>query len=470
MKKTNEVIPINVMDPIKIEPVAAYIRVSSDEQKIHGISLQAQEQKLQEYAEANNMKIVEWYRDEGVSGRKLISKRPELQRMIHDAEKGLFERIIFIKLDRFFRSVAEYHECMKKISPVIWTATEEKYDLSNAQGRMLVNMKLTIAELEADQTGERINLVNEYKVSVGQWLSGSAPFGYKVAKNDINRAVLVKDPDTEEMAEDLIRHYMTHQNKRKAVIYLKEKYDFKWYSQHVDAWLKNPIIYGHYRGKDNFCEPYVDKKTFDRIQDMLGRSVRQNTAPLRVYIFGGLIRCPVCGALMSGGTYTKLRKGKRVKYKYYRCPNHVANKSCTFPKSISENVLHQKIFERIDDMVNEAKVKQIEAQERASKKNKVSIESINAEIDRLNYSWQKGMIRTVELYEEQYRKLLQRLDDAKTERHDTVDFSRIEMLLGNGWKDVYNALDDDHRKAFWRQFISSINIDHNKEITNINFF
>ena len=87
-----------------IEEVAAYIRVSTQEQKLHGISLEAQKQKLIEYAESHNMKIVEWYQDEGVSGRKLIKKRPELQRMIQDAEKRKFKRIIFIKLDRFFRS------------------------------------------------------------------------------------------------------------------------------------------------------------------------------------------------------------------------------------------------------------------------------------------------------------------------------------------------------------------------------
>ena len=165
---------------LSVELVAAYIRVSSQEQKLHGISLEAQVQKLEEYAEQHNMKIVEWYKDEGVSGRKLIKKRPELQRMIHDAQKGNFRRILFIKLDRFFRSVAEYHECMKLIEPVIWTATEEKYDLSTANGRAFVNMKLVIAELEADQTGERIKIVNEYKIKEGLPLFGT-PFDFSSA-------------------------------------------------------------------------------------------------------------------------------------------------------------------------------------------------------------------------------------------------------------------------------------------------
>ena len=64
-----------------IETVAAYVRVSTQEQKLHGLSLDAQKMKLQEYADNHNMHIVEWYLDEGVSGRKLIKKRPALQQI-----------------------------------------------------------------------------------------------------------------------------------------------------------------------------------------------------------------------------------------------------------------------------------------------------------------------------------------------------------------------------------------------------
>ena len=67
-----------------MEKVVCYIRVSTQEQKLHGISLDAQRDKLQEYADKHHLKIVGWYADEGVSGRKLIKHRPELQRMLHD--------------------------------------------------------------------------------------------------------------------------------------------------------------------------------------------------------------------------------------------------------------------------------------------------------------------------------------------------------------------------------------------------
>ena len=125
----------------KVELVACYVRCSHQEQKLHGYTVAAQRMKIEQFCEKNNMRIVEWYIDEGVSGRKLIKNRPELQRMIRDAEQKKFDRCLFIRLDRFFRSVAEYHEAMKRMSPVLWTATEEEYDLTTANGRMMVNMK-----------------------------------------------------------------------------------------------------------------------------------------------------------------------------------------------------------------------------------------------------------------------------------------------------------------------------------------
>ena len=120
-----------------IQRVACYVRVSHQEQKLRGLSPEAQRDALRRYAETNNLKIVEWYEDLGVSGRKLIKNRPALQQMIHDAEEGKFDRIIFIKLDRYFRSVAEYYECQKRLDAknIKWTATEEKFDLTTASGR-----------------------------------------------------------------------------------------------------------------------------------------------------------------------------------------------------------------------------------------------------------------------------------------------------------------------------------------------
>ena len=470
---------LQVRNVLSVELVAAYVRVSTQEQKLHGLSLDAQKMKLTEYAEKNNMKIVEWYIDEGVSGRKLIRKRPELQRMIQDAEKGKFDRIIFIKLDRFFRSVAEYHECMKRMSPVLWTATEEEYDLTTANGRMLVNMKLTIAEMEADMTSERIKLVNEYKVQTGQPLVGtdSLPFGFMVGKDKATgRKKVVKNPDEEEILLDAIKHYMTHQGKKRTIIYLHSKYHIVMSYKTLSLLFQNTMLYGEYRGNPNYCEAYIDKDTFDKLQEIQKRNIKENTAENRAYIFSGLIVCPVCGLILKGNvTPQKLKKGT-VMLKKYRCSKYRQNNLCEFNKAVSENVFERKMLANIEKYLEEAKIGDTKIEDAETVKiPKYDIDDVHAQIDRLNYSWQTGKIRTVEQYEKDFADLMEKLEKAEAERGEIVvkDFSKIEAILQSGWKEIYNRLDDAHKRAFWRSFIRSIEIDwttKKKEITRVNFF
>ena len=458
----------------KIERVAAYIRVSSQEQKMHGYSLDAQVMKLTEYAEKHNMRIVEWYKDEGVSGRKLIRKRPELQRMIEDAEKGEFDRIIFITLDRFFRSTAEYHEAMKRIAPVTWTATEEKYDLTNAQGRMLVNAKLMIAELEADQTGERISRVNEYKVTVGQPLSGSVPFCYKIVTGENGRKKIVKDPETSYIMEDVLEHFQMHQSIRKTVLYINAKYKVEMAYKMIAETLHNTLLCGEYRGNPKYIEdPYIDKETFDRIQKMIKRNTKENTVA-RDYIFGGLIRCPKCGSILRGATHHNSTKYGVYIYKMYRCPKHRLNNSCDYGSCVNENTLQKLMLANVEKYLEDAKIKAAEVQDSdAFKVPKQNIDDITTQIDRLNYSWQTGKIRTVEQYEKDYSALMEKLEQAKAEQSVVVvkDFSKIEAILHSGWKEIYNNLDDAHKRAFWRSFVDSIDVDwKNKRLNGVKFF
>lgn len=464
---------------MKIEKVAAYIRVSSTEQKLHGLSLAAQEQKLRTYADEHNMKIVEWYRDEGVSGRKLIKNRPELQRMIQDAEKGKFDRIIFIKLDRFFRSVAEYHECMKRIDPVKWSTTEEKYDLTTASGRFFVNAKLAVAEMEADQTGERIKIVNDYKVQTGQPLVGkkSLPFGFTVGVDEnTGKKRVIKDVEEEAIVYDVIDHYLTHQSKRKAVIYLNAKYHLSVEYKTLSLMLSNTMLYGEYRGNPAYCEAYIDKDTFDRIQEIVKRNIKENTAEKRAYLFSGLILCPVCGCKLKGAHFNQKYKSGVGVLKKYRCTNNSRAAACSFNKVVAEKTMERKMLAEIENLLKEAKIRAFNVDESGDKKPpKYDIEAINTEIDRLNYSWQTGKIRTVEKYEEQYAELLEKLERAEEERGETptADFGKVETILRSGWESIYHSLDDEHKRAFWRSFIESIELEwttETKRIKRVNFF
>ena len=94
----------------KIKRVAAYCRVSTDEQVLHGYSLGAQKDALAQYAANHELNIIKFYVDEGISGKLPFTKRPAMMQMLSDLEELNIQQVIFIKLDRWFRSVKEYYK------------------------------------------------------------------------------------------------------------------------------------------------------------------------------------------------------------------------------------------------------------------------------------------------------------------------------------------------------------------------
>lgn len=464
-----------------IEEVAAYIRVSTQEQKLHGISLEAQVEKLTEYAEKNNMKIVKFYKDEGVSGRKLIKNRPALQEMIQDAEKGKFKRIIFIKLDRFFRSVAEYHECMKRLSAggVIWTATEEKYDLSTPSGEAFVNMKLTMAQFEADQVGERIRMVNEYKIKSGQPLFGAQclPFGYTVVAPEDGERHKYIAKENEDIAKEMIDYALKHGTVRGTMTYINNKYGLHLGYNACANMLKNEMICGEYKGNPNYCEPYIDRDTFKRLQKLISRTPR-DTGEKRTYIFSGLICCPHCGRRLVGGVLNPSRHGRRYMYKVYRCPGMMRDKNCDFGSTVLESTLEKVLLDKIEGIADEKMVEVDTIEAENGRTSKYNVEELQAELDRLNYSWQKNRIKSAEEYDRKYDAIVEKIEAAQAEQQEMhgIDYERIQCLFHSGWRDLYKALDDEHKRSFWRSFIEEIELDWGKgkygekNIKDITFF
>lgn len=460
-----------------IEEVAAYIRVSTTEQKTHGLSLESQVRILTDYAETHNLKIVEWYKDEGVSARKLIKKRPELQRMIHDAQKGKFKRILFIKLDRFFRSVAEYHECMKLIDPVIWTATEEKYDLSTANGRAFVNMKLTIAELEADTAGERVQIVNEYKIKSGLPLFGSncMPFCYAVGEPENGERHKYITKRDKEVMEDLIAHVMVNHSVRAAMVYVNNKYERTYGYNAIMGALTNEMICGAYKGNPNYCKPYITREMFDKLQAIIKRNPRTSVTE-HAYHFTGLIKCPECGRRLYGTPHVTKKNGKTYRYYMYRCPNNTINKQCGFKKSIFEASLEKIMLDQLEDIIANKKARAIEIQANGKKVSKYNLQELQEELDRLNYAWKKGRIKSVEKYDRDYDDLMEKINAAHEEHaSDAVepDYEKIESVLVGGWREIYQALDDEHKRAFWRSFVEEIQLEwttKKKTVKDVIFF
>lgn len=441
-----------------MERVAAYIRVSTQEQKLHGISLDAQTEKLQSYADAHELQIVGWYRDEGVSGRKLIKKRPELQRMIQDAQRGLFTRIIFVKLDRFFRSVAEYHEAMKMLEPVVWTATEEKFDMTTASGRAFINMKLTIAEMEADQTGERIKLVNEYLVKTGQPLlpTRCLPICYACERDDQNRRVMVKRNAAE--FSDLIEQVFLFGSVRSALREINRKYGVKWEYQYIVKALKNPLICGRYRDNMSYCEPYISKADYDRLQEIIRIPARERSG--RSYLFSGLLVCPSCGRVMDVHAIKNHNQTKDSLSHYvsYYCRLSNSNRDiCPGSSQISELAVERAMLRILDERLGSLRVEFGDLEPAAIYDPSREIEALKSELDRLSYVFTKGRI-PIDAYESRYEELSAQISALESSAVEIKKPQAIASLPAD-WLEIYDSLDAEHRRAFWRSIVKSIEPD-----------
>ncbi len=79
-----------------------YVRVSTDDQRDNGYSIDSQLRMIKEYCEKNNYDIVDVYNDAGHSGKDLM--RPEMQRLLKDIKSHKIETIVAIKVDRLTRN------------------------------------------------------------------------------------------------------------------------------------------------------------------------------------------------------------------------------------------------------------------------------------------------------------------------------------------------------------------------------
>lgn len=105
------------MKNLKTSPLRAalYVRVSVQEQAIKGLSLEAQEEDLRDYCKEQGWIIVGVYIDAAKTARKNISKRNNFLRMLEDVKQDKIDLILFTRLDRWFRSVADYYKVMGAI-------------------------------------------------------------------------------------------------------------------------------------------------------------------------------------------------------------------------------------------------------------------------------------------------------------------------------------------------------------------
>ena len=86
--------------------MVVYLRVSTSEQALSGLGIEAQRATAVGYAERKGLTIVDEYCDEGVSAKRLTG-RPGARAALEAVRAGKAEGLLVAKMDRLSRSVVD---------------------------------------------------------------------------------------------------------------------------------------------------------------------------------------------------------------------------------------------------------------------------------------------------------------------------------------------------------------------------
>ena len=310
-----------------------YVRVSTDDQRDNGYSIDSQLRMIKEYCEKNDYDIVDIYNDAGHSGKDLM--RPEMQRLLKDIKSKKIDKLVAIKVDRLTRNnydgfwLLNYCEEHDVKSELIL----EPYDVSTANGEMIFGMNLVFGQRERKEIGARTKRAME-EMALEKIHPSKAPYGY-IRNKDTGH--LEVEPIEAQVVKEIFELCKKGQSTRNIATIMKDNNAYlkrgKWASDRVYKILTNSIYigvfeYGKYKRKpqdilrvENYCEPIIDEITWNATRNVLVKNKHSNYGEY-IHLFSGLVKCPICGEIMSSSESFKYPNGKQKVYYHLRCKNH----------------------------------------------------------------------------------------------------------------------------------------------------
>ena len=154
-----------------------YRRVSMREQ-VDGFSLDAQENNIRKLAAERGWDLIKIYTDAGISAKK-NSRRPELAKLMQDAEDGHFDVIIVDKIDRFYRHLNGLLNALDQLNShnVTFISVQERLDFTTPWGKLTLTMLGMLAEIYIDNLRQETRKGKMQRARDGLW-NGNISYGY----------------------------------------------------------------------------------------------------------------------------------------------------------------------------------------------------------------------------------------------------------------------------------------------------
>lgn len=167
--------------------IGAYLRVSTDKQvQIFEGSLDTQKYRMNEFVNNKNKEqkqwgqIVEFYVEEGYSAG--TDKRPAYRKMMADVASGKINLILVADISRLSRNNYDFGLLLKTLESynASYLSMKEQFDTTTPSGRLMINMVVSMAQFEREQTSERVSINCNSRAMRGYVSGGRVPLGYEV--------------------------------------------------------------------------------------------------------------------------------------------------------------------------------------------------------------------------------------------------------------------------------------------------
>lgn len=481
--------------------IAAYCRVSTDKEDQLN-SLETQKEFFLEYTKRTGDNLIKLYADEGISGTK-IKNRKEFQRMLADAEKGLFDMVVVKDISRFARNTVDLLQSVRKLKSL---GIETQFLTANMTSMGNSEFVLTIfgalAQEESANTSKRIKFGKKMNAEKGR--VPNIVFGYDKTIGDYFNLSI---NENEAMAIRQIFQWYTEEGYGGSKIAnmlnergIKTKRGNNWSQNSVCRILTNEIYTGKIiNGKEEIADfltgqrkekdesewlvtirpelRIIEDEVFDKAQDILkGRHDSFKITHERQsnkYLFSTLIKCKECG-------WSFRRTVRQYKNTYVRwvCSGHNGKgaDSCPNAVTVDEEELIQALQDYFQEILSKKKkvinyvIKEFQRVYKAKDENIEYEKRLNTELNKLRKSREKYMdmytddlISREELNEKigGVRKKIERMEnELKMVSYHLTKGEQLEAILNSTFKQLEDITDvHEMTNAQLKRLIQKIEVD-----------
>ena len=306
-----------------------YARYSSHSQREESIEGQLRECK--DFAEKNDMVIINEYIDRALSGR--TDNRTEFQRMIKDSERNQFQAVIVYAIDRFARNrydSANYKMRLKRNGVKVYYAKQSIPD--SPEGIILESVLEGYAEYYSENLAIHIKRGMYENALQAKYTGGTMPLGYRCTPDHHFEI----EPASAKVVQEIFQMYADGVSAKKIIDHCNEN---GYRTSRGNAFNKNSLhdllrnekYIGVYRYKDvvieNGVPPVISKDLFDKVQTMYKHnySARARSKAKNDYLLTTKLFCGHCKSCMIGESGTS--KSGNIYY-YYKCSGRKIKKNC----------------------------------------------------------------------------------------------------------------------------------------------